>query len=337
MESKVVKAYLLNTPVAGDSVLSGGVVTVTGWFPIIQKNIIFAEKIVAVAETRQVVTIVASANIIASTKYQVAIGNTGNRREGAQSQLQYYGYTSPAVLTGTAATDKHNAYYSLATKINASGSNRARAGAKITIAHDAEVGVYVFGEVIVGGTSGAQGYMVQEAANVLTIAVFSGIFINGEVLTGQTSGATSNSTAGPTLGLGLWIRDDGNYFSSYREGLFQGANTVLATKGFASTDASVTTAAVYSAGQGARLEKDVPVMELLSPNLSKGLFSMATTETVDTALTYTLWVVKDIVNAEAFAGSGLTAGAERVQVLWANDAAAGYAAFAAAMLTNVGA
>ena len=73
MESKVVKAYLLNTPVAGDAVTASGVTTVTGWFPVKTNQIVNAIKVSSAAEVRQIVTVVASSAILASTKYQVQI------------------------------------------------------------------------------------------------------------------------------------------------------------------------------------------------------------------------------------------------------------------------
>ena len=334
MESKVVRAFLSNSEGASDSVLTAGVVQVTGWFPVNQNNVISAIKKVSVAEVRQYVTVAAAANIVAFSKYQVAIGNTANRREGAQNQLTYFGYTAPAVLTGVAATDKYNAYFSIAYKINHTSSARANAGSEVSIAVGTITGTYAQYEVVIGGTSGAMGYFISGATSPLIIAVFYGQFVSGEVITGQTSGATSTSSAGPTLGLGLAIIDIGNYMSAYTKGFFQGPNTVLVTAGFAATDLTITTAGVISQGIGSRLVDDVPQLELLSPNLRQGLFSFPTMQNVIATATYTFYAVRDNIPVLDNASAGTDVGAFRTQVFYANEQATNYAAFVTAMATN---
>jgi hypothetical protein len=334
MESKVVRAYLLNNEVAGDSVLTAGSVQVSGWFPVLQTQVLSATRAHSIAEIRQVVTVTSAAAIVAFSKYQVAIGNTGNRREGAQNQLTFFGATAPAVLSGSPATDKYNIYFSIATKINNTASARANAGSVITITHGAVVGTFVLHEVVTGGTSGAKGYFVSDVAGNMTIAVFSGLFVNGEVITGQTSGATTTTSAPPVLGLGLRIIDIGGYFSAYTKGLFQGPNTVLVTKGFAASDLVITTAGVISRGIGSRLVDEVPQKELLSDNLRQGLFSFPTFELVIASNNYTQYIVVDSILAPDNASSGVLVGARRVQVVYANEGAAGYGAFDAAMLAN---
>jgi hypothetical protein len=333
MESKVVKAYLINTPVAGDSVLANGVVQVTGWFPVTQTNVLSASKAAAIAEVRQVNTVVSAAAIVAFSKYQVAIGNTGNRREGAQNQLTFFGYTAPAVLSGSAATDKHNAYFSIANKINNTASARANAGAVITAVIGVITGSFTLNEVVTGATSGAKGYLIAATSTVtISVAVFSGTFVNGELVTGATSGATGTLGGVPTLGQGLRIIDIGQYFSSYTKGFFRGPNTVLVTKGFAATDLTITTAGVISRGIGSRLVDEVPEKELLSNNLRQGTFAFPTNEAVVSTNNYTQWTVVDTIQAPNSAMSGTTAGAQRVQVIYANET--GIAAFNAAMATN---
>lgn len=334
MESKVVRAYLLNAETAADSVLTAGVVQVTGWFPVTQTRVISATRANSIAEVRQVVTIASAAAIVAFSKYQVAIGNTGNRREGAENQLTFFGATAPAVLSGSPATDRYNIYFSIATKINNTSSARATAGSVISNVYGASVGVFVTNEVITGGTSGARGLFVSDAAGVLSIAAYSGTFVTGETVTGATSGATRVLAGAITLGIGLRIVDLGQYFSAYTKGLFQGPNTVLVTKGFAASDLTITTAGVISRGIGSRLVDEVPQKELLSDNLRQGLFSFPTTEAVVAANNYTQWVVIDSIPAPDNASSGVFVGAQRVQVVYANEGAGGYAAFAGAMATN---
>jgi hypothetical protein len=335
MEEKVVRAQLLNNETPADSVLTAGYVYITGWFPIKQTNVLSAIKITSTPEVKQVVTITSNAAITPFTIYQVAIGNTGNRREGAQTPIDFFSATAPALLSGNAAQDKHNIYIALAKKINQTPSAHATAGSVITIAHAATVGTFIFNEVVTGGTSGAKGYLVLDAAGVLTIANYFGDFISGETITGQTSGATALTTAPPTIGLGLRITDTGLYFSSYTKGFLQGPNTVLATRGWGSLDLVITTAGVISRGIGTRLVDDVPKLELLSSNLAQGLFSFPTTEAIIAANNYTEYIVVDYINnVPNDAAAGTTVAARRVQVLYVNEGAPGYAAFQAVMLTN---
>jgi hypothetical protein len=316
MEAKVVKAYLSNSPVAGDCVLANGVVTVTGWFPIIQNQVISAIIKNAVVEVRQYNLVSAAANIVAFSKYQVAVGNTGNRREGAQNQLAYFGYTAPAVLTGVAATDKYNAYISIAYKINKTSSARAIAGSEVTIATGSITGgPFTQYEIVIGGTSGAMGYFISGASSPLTLAVFTpnAQFVSGEVLTGQTSGATATTSAAPTLGI---------YMSAYTQGFFQGPNTVLVTAGFQSTDLTLVNAGVISYGIGSNLQYFIPRDELLSNNLNQGLFSYPFTQTVNTAVYYTFYSVTDSIPVRNNAAAGTTAGAQRNQVFYASNGSA---------------
>ena len=65
-------------------------------------------------------------------------------------------------------------------------------------------GTFTKGETVTGGTSGAKGTVIDQAANNLSIRirVVSGSFVNSETITGGTSGATGTLAASNALTLG---------------------------------------------------------------------------------------------------------------------------------------
>ena len=339
MENQVSRSKLLNAPAGGDVVNSGGVIRIKGLDPINTADFISVTKVVAAAEVVQVVTIALTAVVVAERKYQIKIGNTGTRREGAQNQLMPYGYTAPAILTGSAATDRHNLYVSIANKINNDPSNFSTAYPIISVDYDTQTVNYTVGAVATGGTSGATGIILADAdagaTGTLTIALMgTTLFVNNELITDSSGGSASANIPTQTLGIGLRIVDDAGYYPPYTVNSRKGANAVILTQGFnPSTDYTLTTAAVYSQGIGSRMTYDVPVNELTSGNLAKGFYSFPISETVDISKTYTLYVVLSRPKGVSDSVGASSVGTyEQVQNIWANDAAGGYAAFDAAML-----
>lgn len=224
MEGLIAKSSLLNVYTAADAVVATGTLTITGLMKIKTASITSMTKQICVPEMSQIVQIGTSSTptVTAATKYQVKIGNTGNRREGAQSQLLSFGYTSPFVLTGVAASDRHNLFTSLANKINRTQSVFATAYALVSLPYDTQaVANFVLGETVTG-SSGAFGVLVSQEDNgttgTLILGNVFGVFANNEALVGGTSGTTAlaNFVDAYALhtGFGLEIVDFPGYYAT---------------------------------------------------------------------------------------------------------------------------
>lgn len=212
-EGLISKSSLLNVYTAADAVVASGTLTITGLMKIKTASITSMIKQIAVAEMSQIATIgtVSTPVVTAATKYQVKIGNTGNRREGAQSQLLSFGYTSPYVLSGSAATDRNNLFLALATKINRTQSVFGKAFALSLMPYTGEaVSNLILGEKVTGNTSGATGIVIYDLDNgstgTVTLGNVVGTFINGETVTA----ATSLTTFVAAFGAGTWAAQTGN-------------------------------------------------------------------------------------------------------------------------------
>lgn len=225
MEGKVTKSSLLNSYSAADiNTATAGLIKITGLLPISNVCWVSQTPFISVAEMSQIVQIGTSSSpvVTAATKYQIKIGNTGNRREGAQSQLLSFGYTSPEVLTGVAASDRHNLFTSLATKINRTQSVFATAYALVSLPYDTQaVANFVLGERVTG-SGGSFGIVVSQEDNgttgTLILGNATGSFSNNEALLGGTSGTTAlaNFVDAWALhtGFGLEIVDFPGYYAT---------------------------------------------------------------------------------------------------------------------------
>lgn len=347
MKSFPAKSSLLNTIAAAgaDVTVSNGIVRIPGLIPVAQRDIVSyvaaTDKMTPVAEVRQVVQVgVATVpTITASTKYQLMIGNTGSRVEGNQAYLRSYGYTSPAVLTGSAPTDRHNAYVSIAGKINADTGATLTAYPIITVDYDAQTVNFTAGATLTGGTSGATALIISDAdggaTGTLTLGLISGTFANNELITDSSGGsADANIPTGATLGLGIHLRDDAGYYPA--KGGRKGPNVVLATKGFTQAMVVITTAGVVGFGQGTRMIDDVPVMSTISSNIEKGTLAFNVQNSPIAAKSYRRYVLKSRPQASDSALSPTNSTTLVVQELWINetDNAGALAAFDAAIAAN---
>jgi len=284
---------LLNAPVAGDVVQANGLNAITGLPTFKDADYKGYVREDPVAETKQVVTVNLSTAVAASGKYRLKIGSYANREFEHMGVLKTFGYTAPAVLTGTAALDEHNMYVKLAKDINRSLPKLVNAYPLVTLTHAA--GTFVVGEVLTGATTGAKGIVVSSSSGTCQVALTTldpyKIFTGTENLDDET-GTGPFAMSGITLGVGLRLVDTGNYFDPKE--IKNGATVVRADVGFSASDITVTTAAVYSRGQGAWLLGRVPVLERTSGNLASGAFDMATNQTPDP----TAWYYKYILNIE---------------------------------------
>lgn len=351
MDSKVFRAALLNLPVAADVDTTSlvGTTKIRGLAPFLAKDYIGYKETVAVVEVPQKVKIgeVTLAVIAASTKYQLQASMFEKEFEW-MGIWKKYGTTSPAVLSGSAFTDRWNVYTQLAYRINR-GQERPRfyAGAIAVLTHVASTAFTVTAGKsavwIVGATSGCIGFVIANADSTTTsttICVVNGIApVVGDIFTTMNNpySKTLDGAGGPStavtvvvLGAGLRIIDLGNYYDPL--GLNKSASVWKVTSGLAANNISVSTAAVYSVGQPGVLAKMIPQIETSSSNLLAGGVSwFPVNEPVLTTTSYNYIDVfsKITQNNSALGDSGSVAVVTQRLVLDKN--AAGYAAFLAAV------
>lgn len=248
MDRKNIISGLNNAPVAGDFsiVAATGFITIKylpqvnqAWRHVLGPNIYRVDTL-PIAEAVKV-TEVAAVTVVASTKYKLTEEQIKQFSQGWTQNALNYGYTSPAVLSGSAATDNHNMFVSLAAKINGTENAHVTAYPVISIAGTIAGTTLLIGDTVTGATSGAQGILigVDLAQTLLTIALIgSTAFANGDAITDTSgSGDVFTANAAPTLGIKLRIVDNGDYFNA--KGTIGGVTTWLATAGFATTDVTV--------------------------------------------------------------------------------------------------
>lgn len=307
---------LLNAPVAGDVAQANGMNWINGLPAFPDAHYKGYDREDPVAETKQIVTVTLSATVAANGKYRLKIGSFSNREFEHMGVLKPFGYTAPAVLTGTAATDKHNLYVKLAKDINRSLPKLVNAYPLVTLTHAA--GTFVVGEVLTGATTGAKGIVVSSSSGTCTVALTTldpyKIFTGTENLDDET-GTGPFAMSGITLGVGLRLVDTGGYFDPKE--VKSGATVVRAETGFVQGDVVITTAAVYSRGQGAWLLGRVPVLERTSGNLASGAHDMAVNNSPDSTgwyYKYKLYIETPVVPS---ASQGHTVTKKMTYVVWA--------------------
>ena len=228
----------------------------------------------SLAETRQLTAIGAVTVpevIVASTRYRVEIGNSEDRYETSFRGRNIFAYTSPAVLSGNAFTDRANVNTVLINKINARAGIDGVASAVHSWAYTiGGIAAPVAGElmtqavstvtmIVIGHTLTAGTFAGGNAVGLIHVAFVSDMatldVAVARINTGGTSGCTLTPTtgAGMVAGLnqGIAFRDNAGYFIS-RQGR-QGISQVQATQGFSTTSFVTSVAGVYSRGIGATL------------------------------------------------------------------------------------
>ncbi len=345
MEGHISRIALLNLPVAGDIDTTNmpGWARITGLIPMPTSDDITVTEIVAAAEVRQEVTLNAASAITASTKYQI-VGRAGTLRyEGAGTKSRPYGYTSPAVLTGTAAIDEHNAYVSIAYKINHDYAMNATAYPLITVAQT-NATPFAENEIVTETASGAIGINLKTVAGAaagttgtLTIGVISGTWSGiatgtstAGTLTGSLGGASTSTTHVTVPGIGLRIKDKAGYYDI--EGINGGASSWNVTQGFAASDLVTTTAAVYSEGQGAELITRLYRTDRGSGNRASGQYGFAINEVPVAGRAYSRFEIVWRPKSAANALSDQMGTQENRQTIYMDNAAAGFAATRTAIL-----
>ena len=225
--------------------------------------------------------------ITASTRYKIELGNFQEKYESHSKLLGVYAYTSPAILSGNAQTDRENVYTVLKSKINSDSHNNVTAYLLKKVAFTTgSTALPQVGEVFTQATSNA-------TVKLAAIEVTSGTITGGDAagtayfyeLTGTWSANALVSTGGTSGGKitthaalsvsGLVIVDDAGYYPAY-PGTRKGKSSLYATTGFddakfdvgvRSTDTTLAVGgtgwlrgrdALYSMGIGSRMLSDVP-------------------------------------------------------------------------------
>lgn len=331
MEQHIAAASLLNTySVAADIINSGGIIKISGLPQMKTEDFISVTQVAPVAEVSQVITIGASTPAVtAATRYAFLIGNTGPRVGGYQKPLTKISYTSPSILTGSAFVDRQNLYQSMATKVNNLVQSLAvTAYAVITVAQTNSV-AFAVGEIVTETVSGATGINISGTTGTLTIGIISGTWSGiatgtsaSGTLTGSIAGASTSTTHVTVAGIGLRLVDNAGYWNSTYTRF--GVSSVQVTNGFASTDLVVTTAGVYGLGQGTRMLLDVPVKELLTDNLARGLWSFnvdhAPSVVPTAGATYDLFTLRFRTKPQGDIGAMALSGQDVLYNFWLNHA-----------------
>jgi len=215
--------------------------------------------------------------IVAATRYGVDIGNFQDRYETSSQNIGKYRFTSPAVLSGTAATDRHAVYTALAAKINNHLSNHVAAYVVYKIAYTAGTApTAVVGETILQATSLATGIIValtkdktwdNTAVGNIWLSNVVGTWDVTSKVTTCSGGGTFTTAAALTTGAGLHIRDDAGYFSGIGR---RGISQVIPAVGFTAALSQVIIAGVYGIGQGTAMLADWPIFDPSGLDLVSG-------------------------------------------------------------------
>ena len=268
------------------------------------------ESFATVAEARQIVVIGGATIevVAASTRYKIEIHNPEDKYESHEQPPAVHAHTSPAVLTGTAATDRFNLYTALVSKINNFAGNNVAA---LLLFQKAYSG---------GGTTGNETPIVGETATettstatarIISWTITSGTFAGGDAagviwmahLTGTLSAVTKTWTYGsssstlsgtdaPVLGQGIAIEDDAGYFISKlgRPGI----SWVAVTQGFTIATSTVALAGAYALGVGSVMAALKPVYDMSKQEIvNHGLIEYEFTNgaVADVTKTYTKLVL----------------------------------------------
>jgi hypothetical protein len=279
------------------------------------------------AEVRQIVIGGALVEtIVASTRYKMTIWN-GDTYEGQKQENYNYAYTTAAVLSGTAATDRLTVFTQLANKINAHSVNKVTAYLAYKVAFTTgSTALPVVGEIVTQETSTLKlkiarvdvttgNYTATTAAGTIwlydpTDHAITTWESGAKTITGGTSGTVMSTAAALTSGAGIVIVDDAGYYA-VRPNSKRGPSYVELTDGWtvatlesvynqtagvvvgtATAYTLVGRAPVISQGIGSRLSQDSPVFGPDKISLVQGEAKMETIGTFDVTHTYTTFVLE---------------------------------------------
>lgn len=303
------------------------------------------------AEKTQVVLIGASTTketIVASTRYRIEIGNPDQDYETKRTGPAVHAYTSAAVLSGTAATDRATVYTALVNKINAYGGNNATAYALSYVAFtggtssDDSATNFIIGETVTQETSSITAKVakctITDGAMASNNAVGHLWLYDISAVASWDAGTKTWTAAGTVAGVstncvvtgtaasqihntGIAVVDNAGYFTSHiNRG---GVNYVAVTAGFSIDVPEVTRAAVYAQGIGSVMKSLMPVYDLSKQNVLRGKleFDFQDGMEPDATKTYNEYII--VMEDGPDDVSGVKETAEKQVVLYA-DAAATY-------------
>lgn len=250
--------------------------------------------------------------IVASQRYSIKIGNMFERYEGETKKVpSTYSYTAPAVLSGTAQTDRDNVYTVLAAKINATSANQVTAYVLYKVAYTAGEStgnLRTYPVIGTTATSAAASQTVKIAGLTITSGTFHGDNAAGTMYvyapTGTLTAASQVWTCTETDCLfttaaipviqGLVIVDDAGYYPynpSMRRGPAwigqDGWSYAHVTEVTTGASAVYGRAGVISQGIGSRLFQDIPYFNADKTDYSQGSPAFILNENPVTTKTYT--------------------------------------------------
>lgn len=270
MTLRVKKVAVLNDPVSGDVVSSGGIVSITGLPQFKLTELVMDPEVSAYqAEVRQIKRIAIAATLAAGTSYAYAI-NPNERDQGWNQQKGTIRRMTPSTFGGLPdATNKHNLYCAWAYAHNNRTNAFSKAYPVVSIALSTVTGTPVAGDVISDDSTGATGVIVSYGSSTAVVRQTS-LFVNfnGGAVTCTGSGATATGST-VTLGVGMDIIDDAGYYPEKGKAR-GGATAVLPIANVLATDITTTTAAVYSQGTGQSILDKIPVSEYTTGNFASG-------------------------------------------------------------------
>ena len=333
-------SVLLNNPIAAnvDTATMPGFLILPGKSvePILLSGITEILTDVAAAEVRQVITVTLP-TIVANTSYGIRAGSSQTEIE--VSKIGIRGYNGSVASLISAGVDQLKVGEQIARALRGFFKNYVEAGMRVTLTH-ANTGDFVLGEVIRGATSGASGIVrnLNGATTTTTVDIIEGVFADNEVLTGDTSGVSQTGavTIITTNDGTLVITDKAGYHPS--TGSRSGALQVYAGRNILPSAIVETTSAVLSFGQGTRMLLDVPVFEVHSDNLAKGLWDFPTDEAPIAGREYSRAIILFEKNVSTSAAIPTMDSAIFAAAVWYDDAdgtSGNTAAFEAALAAVV--
>lgn len=263
--------------------------------------------------------------VVASTSYKTRLTQLLRRKKGDTPVTFPYSYTSPAVLTGTAATDRHNMYSALATKINNHTTNYVSAAVLYKVAYTGGTDGAGTATDITCGETGTQ-ETSTETASIAGITITSGTLAGNDAagfiylysfsdlsswlatsktITMGTSLIVVTTAATPTAGAGLVVEDDAGYYGA-NPSVRTGASNFETLENFETAVVTTGLAFAYSRGIGSRMIQDVPVMTIGGDDVVTGDYEFQLLGgSVDASKTY--GTIKITVNNGAVADGLLSA------------------------------
>ena len=319
--------------------------------PILKDKIVSGKKLASQAEQTQIAIIgTDEETIVASTRYQVQVGNALEKYESRHKLIGKYSHTAPATLSGTAATDRYNVYYALMGKINADVQTKVTAYLMHKVAFTTgATAMLTIGETITQATSGATAKVAAQlvasgdittgnAAGTLFVYDVSGSWsASSLVSTGGTSSGTVTTNAALTQGTGLVIVDDANYYAP-RPYQRRGVSQVLLTAGFTTaiveigiatltagaTGENIGRVGLYSRGIGSRMAQDVPTFTPEGFNVVAGEADFVLNAAPDAAKTYTTFILETNPAPSDNVLTGYSKTGQAIHVLYADESNSTY-------------